>query len=103
MTSPAAIHEEEALGKAYDGRLMRRLLGYVRPYLGLVAAALAALFGEALLQLAGPLLTRRVIDVAVPARDAGMVVRATALFVATLVAQFGFSYADTLLTSLLGQ
>jgi hypothetical protein len=42
MTSPVAFHEEEALGKAYDGRLMRRLLGYARPYLALVAAALAA-------------------------------------------------------------
>src|SRR5919202_3438674 len=103
MTSPVAFHEEEALGKAYDGRLMRRLLGYVRPYAGLVAAALAALLGEALLQLVGPLLTRRVIDVALPARDARMVLSATGLFVATLVAQFGFSYADTLITSLLGQ
>ena len=25
-------HEEEALGKAYDGPLTRRLLGYLRPY-----------------------------------------------------------------------
>ncbi len=28
----ASIHEEEVLGKAYDSRLMRRLLGYLRPY-----------------------------------------------------------------------
>ena len=26
------LHEEEVLGKAYDARLMRRLLGYLRPY-----------------------------------------------------------------------
>ena len=26
------IHEEEVLGKAYDGRLMRRLVRYLRPY-----------------------------------------------------------------------
>ena len=26
------MHEEEVLGKAYDGRLMRRLLKYLRPY-----------------------------------------------------------------------
>ena len=25
-------HEEDVLGKAYDARLMRRLLGYLRPY-----------------------------------------------------------------------
>ena len=103
MTSQPAAHEEEALGKAYDGRLMRRLLGYVRPYLGLVAAALAALLVHALLQLVGPLLTRRVIDVAIPARDAGMILWATVIFVSTLLVQFGFSYAETLFTSLLGQ
>jgi len=33
-------HEEEALGKAYDGRLMRRLLRYLRPYRGRVIGAL---------------------------------------------------------------
>src|SRR6266705_3302102 len=27
-----AIHEEEVLGKAYDARLMKRLLSYLRPY-----------------------------------------------------------------------
>jgi ATP-binding cassette subfamily B protein len=26
-----SMHDEEVLGKAYDGRLMRRLLGYLRP------------------------------------------------------------------------
>ena len=28
----SATHEEEVLGKAYDSRLMRRLLTYLRPY-----------------------------------------------------------------------
>lgn len=27
-----AFHEDEVLGKAYDARLMRRLLAYARPY-----------------------------------------------------------------------
>jgi len=34
------FHEEEALGKAYDARLMRRLWPYVRPYAGLVVLSL---------------------------------------------------------------
>jgi ATP-binding cassette subfamily B protein len=103
MMSTAVPHEEEALGKAYDARLMRRLLRYVAPYRGLVLAALGALSGSALLQLAGPLLTKRVIDVAIPARDTGMILQATLLFVAALVGQFAFTYLETLLTSLLGQ
>src|SRR5215212_4114921 len=103
MTVPASIHEEDALGKVYDGRIMRQLLVYVRPYRGLVAAALVFLAADGLLQVVGPLLTRRVIDVAIPARDAGMVRTAALLFLLSLVAQFACTYAETLLTSLLGQ
>src|SRR5215207_1167713 len=103
MTVPASIHEEDALGKVYDGRLMRRLLVYVRPYRGLVLAAVLFLFLDGGLQLVGPLLTRRVIDVALPARDAGMVTSAALLFALSLVVQFVCTYAETMLTSLLGQ
>ena len=98
-----SIHEEEALGKAYDGRLMRRLLGYARPYRTLVLASLALLMLDGMLQLAGPALTRQVIDVAIPARDSGLVLTSAALFAATLVLQFFFTYGETMLTSLLGQ
>ena len=95
--------EDDVLGKAYDARLMRRLLVYVRPYGGIVAAALVLLFVDGLLQLVGPVLTRRVIDVAVPARDVGMVRDAALLFAATLVLQFGCSFGEAMLTGLLGQ
>jgi ATP-binding cassette, subfamily B, multidrug efflux pump len=39
---PENIHEEEVLGKAYDSRLMRRLVRYLRPYWLVVSVALAA-------------------------------------------------------------
>ena len=32
MAAAFDYHEEEALGKAYDARLMKRLLKYLRPY-----------------------------------------------------------------------
>ncbi len=47
--------EEEALGKAYDAGLMRRLLAYLRPYRGMTAGALALILMSSLLQLVGPL------------------------------------------------
>jgi ATP-binding cassette, subfamily B, multidrug efflux pump len=103
MTAPPVHHDEDTLGKVYDSRLARRLFAYVRPYRGLVVAAVALLLVESLVQLAGPLLTRRVIDVAIPARDGGGVVRAAALFAGALVVQFAAAYGETLLTSLLGQ
>lgn len=103
MSSPATLHEEDALARTYDARLMRRLLKYVRPYKALVAAALALLLIEGVLQLAGPLLTRQVIDVALPKRDEGAIVRAAILFAVTLVAQFICSFGEAMLTNLLGQ
>ncbi|HEU4631398.1 MAG TPA: ABC transporter ATP-binding protein, partial [Gemmatimonadaceae bacterium] len=102
MNAPT-LHDEETLGKVYDARLARRLLAYVRPYGGIVAAAVVLLLAESLLQLVGPLLTRRVIDVAFPARDTGLVARSALLFAVALVVQFGCAYGETLLTSLLGQ
>ncbi|HLA14455.1 MAG TPA: ABC transporter transmembrane domain-containing protein, partial [Gemmatimonadaceae bacterium] len=104
MTSPATqAQEDDVLGKAYDRHLMRRLLAYTRPYRALMYGALALLCVEGGIQVAGPLLTKLVIDVAVPARDMEIVVICTALFFVLLLAEFALSYAQTWLTSLLGQ
>src|SRR6266550_744455 len=103
MSHPATLHEEEALGKAYDRRLMRRLLTYVRPYRLLVAGALFFLCLEGMLQLVGPILTQRVIDVALPRHDYAVVWKAALVFLGALAAQFICSYGETWLTSLLGQ
>ena len=55
-------HEEEALGKAYDSRLMRRLLEYMRPYKWQVILALALTLAVTPLELAPPMLFRAAID-----------------------------------------
>jgi len=62
MSEVAEFHEEEVLGKAYDARLMRRLLRYVRPYVRMVAGAVALILLSSLLQLVGPLATAVAID-----------------------------------------
>jgi ATP-binding cassette subfamily B protein len=96
-------HDDDILGKAYDRKLMRRLLVYTRPYRGLMYGAFALLCVEGAIQVVGPLLTRRVIDVAVPTRNMRIVVISTALFFFALLAEFALSYVQTWLTSLLGQ
>jgi ATP-binding cassette, subfamily B, multidrug efflux pump len=58
----AAQHEEEVLGKAYDSRLMRRLLGYLRPYRWQVAVALASIVLKAGADVLGPYLTKIAVD-----------------------------------------
>jgi ATP-binding cassette subfamily B multidrug efflux pump len=104
MTAPAAPQQDdEIVGKAFDAKLARRLFRYVKPYGPLVVAALALLMVEGLLQLAQPLLTRYVIDTAVPANDGAGVRRAAIGFIAVLAAQFFLEYSQTILTTRLGQ
>ncbi len=55
--------EEEVLGKAYDSRLMRRLLGYLRPYTLQVVVALSSIVLKAAADVIGPLLTMFAIDI----------------------------------------
>jgi len=61
-TTQANPHEEEALGKAYDSRLMRRLLAYMSPYKWGVAFALSLALVVTVLELAPPLIFKKAID-----------------------------------------
>ena len=58
----AANHEEEVLGKAYDSRLMKRLLGFLRPYKAQVTLALIAIVLKAAADVVGPYLTKTAVD-----------------------------------------
>src|SRR5215467_11399823 len=54
--------EEEVLGKAYDSRLMRRLLTYLRPYRWEVAIAIAAIVLKSICDVLGPYLVKVAVD-----------------------------------------
>jgi ATP-binding cassette subfamily B protein len=57
-----AVQEEEVLGKAYDSRLMKRLLAYLRPYKWQAGIALGAIIIKAGADVLGPYLTKVAID-----------------------------------------
>ncbi len=108
--------EEEALGKIYDRRLLLRLLGYLRPYRGLVAASVVLLMLASLLQTAGPYLTKIAIDrylnpkpVVSPldpylSRDPWTGLNQVALiYLGLLLVTFVFSYLQTYLMQYTGQ
>lgn len=97
------IREEEALGKAYDARLMRRLLAYLRPYNWQVAGAVLMLVAASALELVGPWLTKIALDRAVPAADAGLLGVLAAVFAGSLLLSALLEYARTLLTTWIGQ
>ena len=96
-------HDDEVLGKAYDSRLMRRLIGYLRPYRAQVLFAVATIVGNAVLQLVPPYLTKIVIDQYIPARDLSGLTVIAALYLTTLVASFTFEYVQTWTMQVTGQ
>ncbi|MEO8591820.1 MAG: ABC transporter ATP-binding protein [Candidatus Solibacter sp.] len=110
--------EEEVLGKAYDGRLMRRLIGYMRPYRARIAVSLAFLLVQSALQVLGPLLTRTAVDRYIaptggsppgflagwlPANAADGLARIGMLYLAVLGANFVCEFFQTYLMQYTGQ
>jgi ATP-binding cassette subfamily B multidrug efflux pump len=98
-----SIHEEDVLGKAYDARLMRRLIAYLRPYKLQVALSTAAIIGHSALELVPPYLVKIVIDRYIPARDVSGLSLIAVLYLATLLGSFALDYVQTWLLQLTGQ
>ena len=96
-------HVEEVLGKAYDARLMRRLLRYLRPHRDAVVVALVAIIGHSLLQLAQPYLTKLAIDRHILTGNLAGLDQIALLFLVILVASFLLEYLETYTMAMMGQ
>ncbi|MCU0624541.1 MAG: ABC transporter transmembrane domain-containing protein, partial [Gemmatimonadaceae bacterium] len=103
MTAPQAYLTEDGVARVLDATLARRLLRYVAPYRGLVAAAVSLLLVQAGLTLVGPLLTRHAIDIVLPAGRGAQLPWLAAALAAALLGQFAAAWGETVLTSRLGQ
>ena len=99
----SSYHEEEKLGKAYDHRLMRRLLRYLRPYQVTVVISVALLLVVAGLQLVGPYLTKVAIDKHIAFKNLSGLAKIAVLYLAVLVFQFTVRYIQTYIMQLMGQ
>jgi ATP-binding cassette subfamily B protein len=97
------MHDDEILGKAYDGRLMRRLLGYLRPYRRQVVVAVAAIIGHSCLELVPPYLTKTVIDRYIPAQDFAGLTQVAAVYFVVLIGSFVLEYLQTWTMQMTGQ
>jgi len=98
-----SFHEEEVLGKAYDAKLMRRLLRYLRPYKPQVAVALAAIISASVLQLAQPYLMKIAIDRYIATQDLRGVDRIAIAYFFILIASFALEYVQTWMLQMTGQ
>jgi ATP-binding cassette subfamily B protein len=97
------IHDDEILGKAYDARLMRRLLQYLRPYWRSVLVAFGAIVVGAGVSLAQPYLMKVVIDRYIATGSPAGLDRLALMYLALLVIAFAAEYVQTWTMQLTGQ
>jgi ATP-binding cassette subfamily B protein len=109
--------EEEVLGKAYDSRLMARLLKYLRPYRWQVAVALVSILLKSFADVLGPYLTKVAIDRYLDPRKAASagfwnwlspraitgIAQIAAIYVGLLVFSFLLEFAQNYLMQWTGQ
>ena len=96
-------HEEEAIGKTYDLRVIRRLLRYLKPYWPTVATALALTLLTNILVSLQPFFTKVAVDDFItPKRTDGIWLFALAFF-GVFLFRFIFSYIQEILLNKVGQ
>jgi ATP-binding cassette, subfamily B, multidrug efflux pump len=97
------MQDDEILGKAYDARLMRRLLAYLRPYWRSVSLAFIALFVGAGANLAQPYLMKVAIDRYIGPGQLDGLNGLALLYLLILIVAFAAEYAQTWTMQLTGQ
>lgn len=117
MRGGASRHppDEGITGQAYDAKLMKRLLGYLKPYRWVVAAAIVLLLACTGFELAGPLIVRYGIDhyiapvdsqIAIDATDGGKLEGLSGiiiLYIIVLAVGFILRFTQIYITQWIGQ
>jgi ATP-binding cassette subfamily B protein len=95
--------EDEILGKAYDARLMVRVLRYLRPYWKLLAVAFTFLLLQTGTQLLGPYITKIAIDRYIATQDVDGLDRMALAYLGVVIFGFIVLFVQTYTTSYIGQ
>src|SRR5262245_33665847 len=98
-----AMQDDDVLGKAYDARLMRRLLQYLRPYWRQVLVALAAIITGSVASLAQPYLVKVAIDRHIAVGRLDGLGQLAVVYLAILVGAFAAEYVQTWTMQMTGQ
>ncbi len=98
-----SMHEDEIMGKAYDSRLMKRLLRYLLPYRWQVVIAVIILLIGSLAELMLPWLTKVAIDKYIATKALRGLALIALLYFMVLLVQMVFGFLQTWLTQRIGQ
>ncbi len=95
--------DDDALGRDYDPRLMRRFLGYVRPYSGMIVLALLLMAARIACELAGPIIFWKAVDGPLATGDLPLLGRYGAAFGIAVLGTGIFEFLYSWTTSCAGQ
>lgn len=97
------MQDDDILGKAYDNRLMKRLLGYIAPYRRHVLGAIALTILISAMGPVRPYLTKIAIDDHIAKQDSHGLLTIVLLLLATLIIQGIVQYGISYFTQWIGQ
>ena len=95
--------EDEVLGKAYDAKLMKRLLGFIEPYKKYVIFAIILNVFVAILSAVGPMLTKIAVDDYIKKSDYDGLLLISLILLGSLILQATIQYFLTYFTQFIGQ
>ncbi|MEC9422935.1 MAG: ABC transporter ATP-binding protein [Nitrospinota bacterium] len=98
------MSQSEDLIDRYKGWILfKRIIFYIKPYTGLIVLAIGLLLTVSILNLAGPYLTKIVIDDHITARDMSGLDMIAVIYLTVLVCSFLFQFCQTYVMQYIGQ
>lgn len=97
------FHDELITGKAYDAKLVKRLFGFVTPYMRYMLLAIVFLFIVTVLDILPPFITKIAIDDYIAKNRVGEIYKIIILYQAVLITHFLFQFLHTYTINLMAQ
>ena len=97
------FHDELITGKAYDGKLVKRLFGFVTPYMRYMLLAIVFLFIVTVLDILPPFITKIAIDDYIAKNRVGELYKIIIAYQAVLITHFLFQFLHTYTINLMAQ
>jgi len=97
------MQEEEVLGKAYDARLMRRLIKYLKPYRWHVALGIVLSLLVSAMEAVRPYFTKIAVDTNIAQGDKQGLLVTMLIFLVIMIVRGFIQYANAYLTQWIGQ
>jgi len=97
------VYDDEIIGKAYDAKLMKRILLFTKPYIRLIVAGVALTLLAAFLQLLGPYLTKLAIDEYIAKKNIDGLSIILVIYLAVIIFIFATQFFQIYITQFFGQ